>query len=103
MINKLMKENKMILELDIDLLVASKVKTLVEEASAFVDSEDNYSEVILDLSNVKIIDSMGITFVIGLFKNTINNGRTYKVTGINSDIEKLFKLMKLDEVIQMEQ
>lgn len=89
----------MILQVTTD-LIASKVKDFVSETKQFVESNEVFDEVILDLVNVTIIDSIGISFIIGLYKSALNNQKKFQVTNASSDIKQLFELMKLNDLFQ---
>ena len=93
------QNNKMILQVTTD-LIASKVKDFVSETKQFVESNEVFDEVILDLVNVTIIDSIGISFIIGLYKSALNNQKKFQVTNASSDIKQLFELMKLNDLFQ---
>ncbi len=83
-------------------IVSSRVKEMVDNAKEFLETHNKVNEVILDLHHVKIIDSIGITFVVGLYKSTAVKGKTFKITGMNTDIRQLFKIMRLDEIFVIE-
>lgn len=100
--NKIIENNNMLLQLKGD-LVASRVKELVEKAKHFIETDETFNEVVLDIKNVKIIDSIGISFIVGLYKSIASNGRKFKVTGTSEEINQLFTLMKLDEVFEIGQ
>lgn len=98
---RMLMEDNLILTPDMD-IVSGKVKELAEKARSHMDKEEKYERVVLDLSEVKIIDSIGITFVIGLYKSSSIGGKKFKVSGLNSDIKQLFTIMKLDQVFEIE-
>lgn len=83
-------------------LVANAVRNNLEYAKENIDSGDSFDSVILDISNVESIDSMGITFIVGLYKTSLEHNRDFKVIGANEDIANLFKLMSLNEVFPIE-
>ncbi|MCX7841955.1 MAG: STAS domain-containing protein [Clostridia bacterium] len=83
-------------------IVSSRVKELIYSAKGFIDSQVAYEQVVLDLENVKSIDSVGVTFIVGLYKSVFNLGKKFKIIRINNEISNLFKIMKLDEVMSIE-
>lgn len=86
-----------------DRLVASRVELLVEKAHNYLNALDNgVSTVVLDLKGVKDVDSRGITFVVGLYKEAQRRNKRFKVIGANEDVYWLFNLMKLNEVFDVE-
>ncbi|MCX7712005.1 MAG: STAS domain-containing protein [Clostridia bacterium] len=94
-------ENNLVLTPESD-IVSSKVKELVEAAKKHMNTEEKYQGVILNLGKVSMIDSIGITFVIGLYKSASNMGKGFKVSGLNTDIKQLFGIMRLDQVFEIE-
>lgn len=85
-------------------LIAPNVKNFETQVSGYLLEMESISmeELVLDLSNCENIDSIGVTFVVSLYKNVIREGKNFRVSGSNSDIRQLFKLMKLDEFIDLE-
>lgn len=85
-------------------LIAPNVKSFEAQMVEHMTELDsvNLEELVLDLSNCENIDSVGVTFVVSLYKNVIREGKNFRVSGSNSDIRQLFKLMKLDEFIDLE-
>lgn len=80
-------------------LVASRVLELIKETKQIMETE--YDELIVDLEQVNHIDSTGITFLIGLYKNTKSKDRRFSLVGVSEEILHLFKLMRLDEIFGM--
>lgn len=85
-------------------LIAPNVKNFETQVTDYLVEMESVSldELVLDLSNCENIDSIGVTFVVSLYKNVIREGKNFRVSGSNSDIRQLFKLMKLDEFIDLE-
>lgn len=85
-------------------LIAPNVKNFETQVTEYLVEMESVSldELVLDLSNCENIDSIGVTFVVSLYKNVIREGKNFRVSGSNSDIRQLFKLMKLDEFIDLE-
>lgn len=100
---KNVQESIMTLTLKED-LIAPNVKGFESLMTGYMTELDSsgIEELVLDLSNCENIDSVGVTFVVSLYKNVIREGKNFRVSGSNSDIRQLFKLMKLDEFIDLE-
>lgn len=100
---KTIQDSNMILTLKED-LIAPNVKGFEASVASYLGELDSegIEELVLDLSNCENIDSVGVTFVVSLYKNVIREGKNFRVSGSNSDIRQLFKLMKLDEFIDLE-
>ncbi len=86
-------------------LIAPNVKNFETQIADYLREMESVKmdELVLDLSNCENIDSIGVTFVVSLYKNVIREGKNFRVSGSNSDIRQLFKLMKLDEFIDLEE
>lgn len=98
---KIVKGDSIILKLQED-LIALNVKRFNISVMEMLDDREEYNELILDLGEIENIDSVGVTFVVSLYKSTNNEGKQFRVINTNSDIIQLFKLMKLDEFFEME-
>lgn len=83
-------------------LVASQLQEYVMNPVDFFSHPEEYREVVLDISMVDIIDSTGITFIVGLFKAAANKGKKFHVKGMHQDIYHVFQLIKLDEAFDIE-
>ncbi|MGX8794945.1 STAS domain-containing protein [Fusibacter sp. JL298sf-3] len=83
-------------------LTANNVPKFNNEIDSMLSVGDSYDEVVLDLDHTENVDSVGVTFVIGLYKRLKNSEKHFKVAGASDDIQSLFKLMKLDQFFPME-
>lgn len=98
---RFLQEDKLIIQAQFD-LVASQLQEYVMNPVDFFDHPAEYNEVILDISMVNNIDSMGITFIVGLFKAAANKGKKFHVKGMHQDIYHVFQLIKLDGAFDIE-
>ena len=53
----------------------------------------------LNFSGVTFIDSSGVGMVIGRYKNVQTRGGIMSVSGLNSDVERLFELSGLHKIV----
>ena len=83
-------------------LIASKINELIAKTKEYIETNDDISNITLDISEVEEVDSTGITFIIGLYKTSINMKKNFKVRGVNKDIGELFSLMKLGEIFPIQ-
>ena len=74
-------------------LVASTVDD--QRASMMKALESAGDKVVLDLSSVEYLDSLGITLVLGLFKSCQKSGAAFSIEGVKPDILRVFKLFNL--------
>lgn len=99
---KIVQGDSIILRLHED-LIASNVKQFNLNVIELLKDDEDHDELVLDLGETENIDSVGVTFVVSLYKAANNEGRHFRVINSNEDIMQLFKLMKLDEFFEMEE
>jgi anti-sigma B factor antagonist len=56
--------------------------------------------VVLDLRRAELVDSLGITLLLGLWKSCKEKGLAFRVEGVNAEISRLFHLFSLDRVFE---
>jgi anti-anti-sigma factor len=98
---KIIDGNNLKLVLNDD-LTANNIPEFNEAVEKYLKDSDAMDELILDLVNTENIDSVGVTFVIGLYKRVKEEGKLFRVVGASQDVQSLFKLMKLDQFFEME-
>lgn len=82
-------------------LVASYTKGYIEQLKKYLENDENYEVLQIDLSQTESIDSMGITFLISTYKTMSARGKAVKLTGVSEAMLRIFKMMKLDEVFKL--
>lgn len=98
---KIVNPNQIILKLGDD-LIASNVKRFNLSLVDLLDDDFEQDELVVDLEGTENIDSVGVTFVVNLYKNARSNSKQFKIIHSSDDIKQLFKLMKLDEFFELE-
>lgn len=96
-----MMGDKVILQIKTNITVTN-VKNLVEKLKKELDHKEDYAVLEFDLSQVSGIDSMGITFLIGVYKTLKSKGKKVILSGVTDAMLQLFKIMKLDEIFEIE-
>jgi len=81
---------------------SSKMNEMVEFVRPWLERSTEYDQIVLDLSATVSVDSMGITFLIGISTTMITKRVKLKLVQVSKDIHNLFRIMKLDEVFQIE-
>ena len=74
-------------------LVASTVE--VQRGAMMKALESSQGPVVLDLSLVDQIDSLGITLVLGVFKTCQKAGNPFSVEAVKPDLMRVFRLFNL--------
>ena len=57
--------------------------------------------VVLDLGGAELVDSLGITLVVGLYKSCQERKLDFSVEGVNAEVMRLFKFFSLNDVFQI--
>ena len=76
-------------------IVASVVPELRKELRSLV--EEGPKELVMDLSGVEMVDSVGIGVFIATHNSMSKSGRKFIVTNVSQDIYNLFKTMRLHQ------
>ncbi len=82
-------------------LTANNIPTINKSLETLLPDSSTYEVLDLSFSQTENIDSVGVTFVIGLYKRIKGLQKTFKVSGASDDVQSLFKLMKLDQFFEM--
>ncbi|MCT4621039.1 MAG: STAS domain-containing protein [Marinisporobacter sp.] len=96
-----LKDNIFIFKIKTD-LTATTIKGLLINIKNQIDEYKEYEGIEINLEEVKSIDSMGITFLIGIYKIVNKENKKFKLTGVSEAMLKLFKTMKLHEIVEIE-
>jgi len=84
-----------------DGLTANNVAMYKQQFERIITDTSQYQEMVLDLAETENIDSVGVTFVIGMYKRLKGLDKHFRVVGASKDVQSLFKLMKLDQFFEM--
>lgn len=63
----------------------------------------DFKEAVFNLTSVPFITSSGIGKFLIFYKKAMANGRKVRIKGINDNLLNLFKIIKLDHLVPMEQ
>lgn len=83
-------------------LIAPNVMEYKDQIISDIDNSKDINEILVDLAKTENIDSVGVTFIISLFKTAERDGKGFRVKGSSDDIKQLFKLMKLDDFFDLD-
>lgn len=59
------------------------------------------SKVVVDLANLRLVDSSGIGAIVSLFKRVRAEGRHFDVVGVRGQPLQIFEVLKLDQVFRL--
>lgn len=80
-------------------LLSTTVKRLHQQFSEIKEQTPQISKVIFDISQVEMIDSLGLNFIIGMFNEAKKCGTEFRITGASQANKKLFELVNLNEYV----
>jgi len=92
-------EDQMTIYLEDD-LVAPNVPSFNDTVTEYCDEMKDLQGVVLSLASVKNIDSIGVTFVISLYKKVMKLDVGFRIHDASDNVKQLFKLMKLDDLLE---
>ncbi len=83
-------------------VIASSIKEMKKQFNAGMDAPGQWDNVILDMSEVDKVDSLGINLIVWLFRMSRGLDRDFKVVGCNKRLMKLFTLFRLQDQFTIE-
>lgn len=82
-------------------LVASDLEIIADAISEYLDDSQTYDQVTLDLKNLEVIDSIGISWLIQMYKRFSEKGKSFNLIRVSEPIMELLKILRLDEIIDI--
>ncbi len=82
-----------------DRLTAASAEGVKIELTKIVS--ESKESIVLDLSNIKFIDSTGIGVIISALKTARQNNVSFFLSNVQTDVMSLLKLMKLDKIFDL--
>ncbi|MCZ0961855.1 STAS domain-containing protein [Paracoccus benzoatiresistens] len=81
-----------------DRLTALGANAFRQEASQLID--DGSNRIIIDLSQVRFVDSSGLGAIVGLLKKVGNRGEVV-VCGLSDAVRQMFRVTRMERVFQI--
>ncbi len=75
------------------------IKMLQQAVADLLD--ENYKEIVVDLSKIKRINSSGLGSLISLYTTTSNKKGSLKIGGLNEFVKNVLNITKLVEVFEI--
>jgi anti-anti-sigma factor len=100
--------------MEVTLAESGKTITVTLKGDIYVDQADelvgvfnsivdkNPEEVIIDIAGLKSITSSGIGKIVLLYKSLKEKKGRLKIIGVNDTILQIFKIVKLDKLVEIE-
>jgi anti-sigma B factor antagonist len=62
---------------------------------------DGSADVVVDLSRVEFVDSMGLSVLVGVFKAARRHGRGASFVGVRGRVRRVMEIIRLDEILEL--
>jgi anti-sigma B factor antagonist len=62
---------------------------------------DGSSDVVIDMSHVEFVDSVGLGVLVGLFKTARAHGCRTSFVGVRSGVRRVMEIIRLDEIFDL--
>ena len=72
-----------------------------ESLRSAVQSVSDASEIILDLSNVTLVDAHGLGVLLQLREHTLANGIHFELINVNGSLSRIFEVTRLNTVFDI--
>ncbi|MFC1479262.1 STAS domain-containing protein [Planctomycetota bacterium] len=86
--------------LEVRMLDDTNINRMAAELTALVDKTTDL-RFIIDFSNIKYMSSKVLGKIIALHKQISKRKGTLKLCGLNKDMLEVFKIMKLDKILEI--
>lgn len=93
-------EGVVVKPVDVDRLTVTNAGEL--KKSLALQFSSGSSNVYLDLSNIKYMDSTGVSVLISGVKSSREQNRAFILRNVQPEVHKLLSLMKIDKIIDIE-
>ncbi|MCD4651788.1 MAG: STAS domain-containing protein [Candidatus Cloacimonetes bacterium] len=82
-------------------LTASILETLEKDTQKQIFERGGFKGVTIDASNISEMDSLGINFIVKLYKELNSKGIEFKIIKTSRHIRQLFNLFKLTDYFKI--
>ncbi len=83
-------------------LVASRIEEVRNFFLSKLKEHPDESMVTLDAGGVKVIDSLGVNLIIGLYKEVTSNGKTLKIVNAGEKFMKIANFFRFPSILTIE-
>ena len=63
--------------------------------------KDDNSPILIDLENVKYMDSSGLATLVEVFQQTTKNNRKFSIFSLKDAVKNIFSITRLDEIFSI--
>lgn len=79
-------------------LTAARVEELRDFFSTELKNNPNVSHVLLDVSGVDFVDSLGVNLIVGLYRQADNDSKTIEIINAGSNFQKVAAFFRLSSL-----
>ena len=76
-------------------LVAANASQILSDIQTVMGDTQNISQLVADITKVKVMDSLGVNLLVGVYKQCSECNWAFRVAGASPSILRLFSLYKL--------
>lgn len=98
LLNKTQGNDVLVIEIKDESLDASNVRVFREGVQALIQSK---SRVVLDMSNLKFVDSSGLGALISCLRDTNSRKGDFRLSNLSRPVMALFELMRMNRVFSI--
>ena len=81
-------------------LTISNDSQFIKQMNAVIDLHE-YLNIIIDMSNVDLIDSTGLGTLISIFNHGRNNNCKIKFCNLSAAVENVIKMTRIDQILEI--
>jgi anti-sigma B factor antagonist len=81
---------------ELDALTVPEIRPEIDRIVA-----EGEKTVVVDLTDLRLVDSSGIGAIVSLFKRVRAEGRQFEVTGVQGQPLQIFQVLRLDRVFRL--
>jgi anti-anti-sigma factor len=78
-------------------IIASKIPEMRDLLFSQLDKDSTWEKLILDCHLVSTLDSIGVNFLVSVFKKMESEGKRFEIIGCNETVTKVLNLFRLEE------
>lgn len=83
-------------------VVASQIPGMRSQLLSFLEENPSWNELVFNCLNVQTLDSIGVNFIVGVYKKTNELQKIFRITECNPPVMKVLKMFRLDSIFKIE-
>jgi len=83
-------------------LVASRIEDIRSAFNTGINEHPDAKAVVLDVTGVDVVDSLGVNLIIGLYKHVSAKSKSFKITNVDDKVMKVANFFKFSSIFPVE-